>query len=148
LADIDHVRKHGDIAAYRVQAFDGDKTAARLPLVSELSLQVIRRVVPEHEYVRPAQTRAVIDARVALDVEEHLVSRRAQTRDYAEICLIAGREDECVFLPVRPGEFCFQASVCCKGAVRRPGSSGAGAVALEGGPRGVEDFGMEAQAEV
>ncbi len=51
--------------------------------------QIGGRVVPERKHLRAAQPCAVVDARVALDVDEHGVVRPAEPGDHAEVGLIA-----------------------------------------------------------
>ena len=117
-------------------------------LSGQLAREVGGGVVPERKHLRAAQPRAVVDAGVALDVEEHRVVGAAQAGDDAEVRLIAGREDQRVALAVNVGEGVFEPAMRGERAVCGARSGRARAVAIEGRVRGGHHVGMKAQAEV
>ena len=76
LADLSDSVERCDVPADRIQALDDDEASAWIGLASQLAAKVVGRVVAERKDARPAQPRAVVDAGVALDVEQHDVTRR------------------------------------------------------------------------
>ena len=139
-------RRH--VAADRIQPFDDDETAAAVRLNRELAAKIRGRVVTECEDARAAQACAVVDARVALDIEHHHVVWTAQARDDPEVRLVAGREHHRLPLPIEARELAFEIAMDRERAVRRARAGGARSVPLDGRSGRRDDVGMEAQAKI
>src|SRR5947209_2624006 len=140
-------RRH--VAANGIQPFDDDEPVAlapRQPL--QLPAQAVGRIVAEPDDLRCRLPRRVIDAGVAVAVDEDDVTRTAQAADQRQVRLIAGTEDDGVALAEPFGEVALERFVQREGAVGRARSGRSGAVVVEGAARRVDDVGMLGQSEI
>src|SRR5262245_16731882 len=81
-ADVDDVAQRRDVAADRIETFDDDQPVPllrRQPL--ELLAQAVGRVVTEADHLRRGLPGRVVDARVAVAVDQDDVARAAQSAD-------------------------------------------------------------------
>ena len=69
-------RRH--VPADRIQTLDDDEAPPAVGLSGQFASQIGRGVVAERKHLRTAQLRAVVDAGVALEVEQHRVLGAAE----------------------------------------------------------------------
>src|SRR5437588_10760392 len=132
-ADVGDVEERRHVAANGIQPFDDDEPVAlapRQPL--QLPAQAVGRIVTEPDDLRWRLPRRVIDAGVAVAVDEDDVTRTAQAADQRQVRLIAGTEDDGVALAEPFGEVALERFMQREGAVGRARSGSAGAVVVEG----------------
>jgi hypothetical protein len=143
-------RRH--VAANRIQAFDHDEAVApdavSLGQALELLAQALGGVMAETDDLRRRLAGRVVDARVAVAVDQDHIVGAAEAADEREVCLVAGAEDEGVSLAEPVGELPLELFVQREGAVGRPGSGRAGAVVLERALAGGNDLGVEREPEI
>ena len=94
LGDRDHLLQRRDVAEHRIDAFEHDQLAgafgdAASRRFSSASMSLWRK---RHD-LGVAERAAVVDRRVAVDVEDDVIVLAGDGRDDAEIGLVAGRED-------------------------------------------------------
>ena len=148
-ADVDDLAQRRDVAADGVQPFDDDQPVASLrgqPL--QLLAQALGRVVAEADDLRRGLPRRVVDAGVAVAVDQDDVAGAAQAADERQVRLVAGAEDDRVALAEPVGQLALEIFVQRERAVGRPRSGGAGAVLEHGAARRLGDVGMERETEI
>ena len=98
-ADVDDVAQRRDVAADGIQPFDDDQPVAlAAPAAARASCAGSRRVVPEADDLRRGLPRRVVDAGVAVAVDQDDVAGAAQAADERQVRLVAGAEDDRVAL--------------------------------------------------
>jgi hypothetical protein len=109
--------QRGHVPAYRIQAFDDHQAGARIAYLFQLSRQVGGRIVAKDEHPRAAQPGTVVDARMALDIDDDRVFRAAQAGNHPEVRLVTGREHHRMAHAVELGKQLFEVAVRSECAV-------------------------------
>src|SRR2546427_12815836 len=90
-AHSDNLAKRRHVAADRVQPLDNDEPIAALRRQPfQLLAEAGRRVVPETDYLSGRLARRIVDARVAVAVDQDDVARAAEPAEQRQIALGAG----------------------------------------------------------
>ena len=118
----------------------------RQPL--ELLAQALGRVVAEADDLRRRLARRVVDARVAVAVDQDHIVGPAEAADEREVRLVAGAEDDRVTLAEPVGELPLEILVQRERAVGGPRSGRAGAVLLQRALSGGDDVGVQREPEI
>ena len=148
-AHLDDLLERRHVAANRIEPFDDDQTIALAGREAlELLAQALRRVVPEGHDLRGGVTRGVVDAGVAVAVDQDDVVHAAQAADERQIRLVAGAENQGVPLAEPVGELALEIFVQRQGAVGGSRTGRAGAVLEQRIARGRHHRRLERQAEV
>ena len=98
--------------------------------------------------LRTRLARRIVNAGVAVAVDQDDVSRPAEATDDREVGLIAGAEDHRVALAEPLREIALQLLVDRQRPVSRPRAGGSGAVLSERLARRLDDLGVQRQPEV
>ena len=148
-AGLHHLAEWRHVAVDRVEAFDDHE--AVLPArrkASELAGEAVRSVVAEADDGRAAETRRVVEAGVAVGVEQHEVAGRAQGADHREVALVPGREDDGRAPAEGLGQLAFEVTVHCQGAVGDARSGGRASEPVESAFGGGDDVRVQRQSEI
>ncbi len=148
-AHVHDLAKRRHVAANGVEPFDHDQPVA-LPgwQALEFLAQALRRIVAKRDDLRRRLARRIVDARVAVAVNQDDVFGAAQTADDRQIGLVPGAENERVPLVEPVGQFALEILVDGQRAVRRPRSGRPGAVLQDGVARRGHDGRFEREAEI
>ena len=138
-----------DIAEHAVDAFDDNEFVTRtVSQQPEAPIKIIGVIVPETRHLRGAEARAIIDAGMAVGIEQQVVVASGQTRQGAEIGLVAGGKDHGIAAAEKRGDPFFQSDMSAVGAVRDAGAGGSGAFGLQGRHRLRDAALVECDAEI
>ena len=85
--------KRRDVAEHRIDAFEDDQLAGAFGDPLEALFERFDVVVAEGDDLGVAERAAVVDRRMAVDVEDDVIVLAGDGRDDPEIGLVAGRED-------------------------------------------------------
>ena len=89
----DHLLQRGDVAEHRIDAFQDDQLAGAFGQALQPLFERFDVVVAEGDDLGIAKRAAVIDRRMAVDIEDDVVILAGDGRNDAEIGLVAGRKD-------------------------------------------------------
>ena len=123
-------------------------SAARAPSRRMRFARSCRIVVAKADDLRAAQAATVVDAGVAIGIEQHDVIRPGEPRQHAEIRLVTRGEHDGVAHAVERREFLLKPPVARIAAVRHARAGRAGTLGVEGPVRRRDALGIEGQAEV
>ena len=147
--------QRGDVAEHAVDALDDDELVSGLLTLRttvgqepQAAIQVLGIVVAEARHRRGAETRAVVDAGMAVGVEQQVVVPPRQRREDAQIGLVAGGEHHRVATSVEARHLLFQRRMSAVGTVGDPRARRSGAFAAESLGGMVHATGIERQAEI
>ena len=129
--DRDEFVQRRDIAEHAVDAFDDDQLVDVVAEALQALFEIDRVVVPEADHRRVAELAAIIDAGVAVGVDQDVILRAGQGRNHREIGLVAGREDHGTLGAVELGKLGLERLVAAIGAVAIARAGGAGAAVLQ-----------------
>ena len=93
LRDGDHLLERRDVAEHRIDAFEHDQLSGFGREPFQALFERFDVVVAERDDLGIAERAAVVDRRVAVDVEDDVILLAGDRRNDAEIRLVAGRED-------------------------------------------------------
>ena len=137
------------VTEHRIDAFDDDQLAARMVLQTTQPLeQVVRVVVPEADHFGVAEPGAVVDAGVAVGIEDQVILAAGQRRQHAQIGLVAGAEHHAVATAIKLGHRQFQIAVPRIAAVGDARTGGPGTEAADCRDRLLDAAFIEGQAQV
>ena len=149
LLDLDDLAQRGVVAAGAVQALDHHQGAAGVGAeAGQAPVEVFGIVVAKADRGRVAQPAAVVDAGVAVGVDEQELALSGQAGQGAEVGLVAGREDDARGPAEGVGQGPLELAMAGVVAARHARAGGAGAAGLDRGDRRGAAFGVEGQAEV
>lgn len=149
LLDFDDLAQWRPVAERAVQALDDDqRSAGRLAQARQAAVEVFRVVVAKADRRRVAEPATIVDAGVAVGIDEQRVALASQRRQRAEVGLVAGRENDRRWPAERAGQRMFQRAVPCVIAAGHARSGGAGAERFDRGDRRGAAIGVVGQAEV
>ena len=144
----DHVLERRDVAKHRIDAFEDDQLAGTFrdplqPLFERLDV-----VVAERHDLGIAERAAVIDRRVAVDVEDDVIVLAGDGRDDPEIGLVAGRKDHGMVHRVEVLERIFARPVADIGAIEDAAAGCPRAELVKRLLAGGDDVGVEGHPHV
>src|SRR6185369_9099243 len=131
LGDGDHFLQRRHVAHHRIDAFEDDELAGALGHALEALLERFDVVVAERHDLGVAHRAAIIDRRMAVDVEDDIILLAGDRRNDAEVRLVARREDHGVIHGVEILQRLLDRLVADVGAVEDSASGGARAELVE-----------------
>ncbi len=149
LAKFDYVYEWRYVALHREDAVDYDEHATAVALGAlQRALELVHAVVPEGTHLRLGKQYAVEDRGVIGRVHDHGVLCVEQRSERADVCLVAGGEDDRV-VGLHPfGELALELEVQWRGAVQQARACKSCAVAGERVARALHHPLVAGQAQV
>ena len=148
MATAHHLVERRDVAEHRIDAFEDDQLAGFGRQAPQALLERVDVIVAERDDLRIAQRAAVIDRRMAVDVEDDVVVLAGDGRNDAEVRLVAGREDHGMIHGVEVPERRLAFLVALIGAVEDAAAGRARAELVERLLAGGDDVRVEGHAHV
>ena len=140
-------RRH--VAPNGVQPLHDDQAIAlALRQALELLPQALRRIVAKADHLRRRLSCRVVDAGVAVAVDQNHVARAAQSADERQVRLVAGAENNRVTFAEPVGKLALELFVHGQGAIGGPRPGRARAVLAHSGCRRCNHLGVRREAEV
>ena len=142
------LRQLGDVAAHGEHAVGDDQHAVFAVDLLQNALQLRHIAVAVAQHLAVAHLAAGVDAGVVLPVADHIVVASHQRGDDAHVGLEAGAEGDHAVLPQESGQLRLQLQMQLQRAVEEPGAGTAGAVLLQRLHAGLDNLGVDGQAQI
>ena len=147
--DFDEVSQRGLVAEHGIQPFNNHQRApCAVTEATEAPIEVFRIVVAKPDRLGVGQPTAIIDAGMAVGVDQQVIIASGQSRQGAEVGLVAGRKDDRARPSEGRGEILLQRPVPGVAAVGHARTGRSGAQLLQRVAPGGDDFGVKGQPEV
>src|SRR5438270_3367318 len=146
--DGDHVLQRSDVAEHRIDAFEDHELARTFGDALKPPFERLDVIVAERYDLGIAERTAIVNRRVAVDVEDDVILFTGDGGNDSEIGLVAGREDHGVVHRVELFERVLAGTVPGIGAVENSAAGRARAELIEGLLARCDDFGIEGHPHV
>ena len=141
--------KGRDVAHHRIDALDHDHPVARcIAEAAQAFGQILGVVVAETDDLGMAQPRPVIDAGMAVGVQDQVIAAPDKGRQDAQIGLVPGGEDHGMLATIEGGQRRLHGQVPVETAVGDPRAGGARAPGSRGLDGGLDTGRIEGQPQI
>ena len=146
-ADLEEPGHLGDIALHGIHPVDHHELA-RVGMLFQFAVQGGKVAVVEPDRLPLGHLRAVHDRSVVQLVQEDHVLAAHQPGNQTDVGVVAGREDDTVFLPQELGQRGLELQMKIQGPVQEAAPGAAGPIAVQRVPGGCQHSGMMGEPEV